>query len=168
MAGDEILMEISGNLTADPELRFTGSGTAVSNFVVASTPRIYDRQNSEWRDGETTFLKCTAWRELAENVAESLVKGSRVTVSGKFITKKFTTKEGEQRTAHEIDATDVGASLRNATAKLTKNTKNTAGQPQGGSQPQGSNQGGGQQQGGYGQADPWGGSPSASDDPWAS
>lgn len=176
MAGDEIIIEVRGNLTADPELRFTGGGTPVSNFTVACTPRIHDRQNNQWSDGETTYLKCTAWRELAENVTESLVKGSRVTVSGKLITKKFTTRDGDQRSALEIDVTDVGASLRNATAKITKVTKNSTGQAQNGGQPQGQpqggsqggNQGGGQPQGGHDQSDPWGGGFSASDDPWAS
>lgn len=169
MAGDEITIPVTGNLTADPELRFTQSGTAVANFTVASTPRIYDRQSNEWRDGETTFLKCTAWREMAENVAESFEKGTPVIVVGKLITKKFTTRDGDQRSANEIEVDSVGPNVRYGTAKFTKTPRkgNGGGYQQGNAQPQG----GGAPQGGQQAAandDPWGGGgTSANDDPWA-
>lgn len=174
MAGDEITIPVTGNLTADPELRFTQSGTAVANFTVASTPRIYDRQTNEWRDGETTFLKCTAWRETAENVAETLEKGTPVIVVGKLITKKFTTRDGDQRSANEIEVDAVGPNIRYGTAKFTKAARkgNQGGggyrqgnaQPQSGGAPQGGQQGGQQA---AANDDPWGGGSTANDDPWA-
>lgn len=150
MAGDEIGVSIPGNLTADPELRFTPNGTPVANFSVASTPRSYNRQTNEWKDGETTYLKCTAWRELAENIAESLKKGSAVIVDGKLITKQFETREGEKRKSIEVDVDNVGASLRKATANVTKNQPKGNGNYQQGGQPQSSAPQGG-----------------ANDDPWA-
>lgn len=170
MAGDEIGVTVPGNLTADPELRFTPNGTPVVNFSVASTPRIYNRQNNEWKDGETTYLKCTAWRELAENAAETLRKGSAVIVDGKLITKSFETREGEKRRSVEVDVDNIGPSLRKATASITKNPPKgnggyqgqTGGAPQGNSQPQA----GSQQV--AANDDPWAdGGNAANDDPWA-
>ncbi|MDQ2638179.1 MAG: single-stranded DNA-binding protein [Actinomycetota bacterium] len=131
MAGDTIITVV-GNLTADPELRFTPSGAAVANFTVASTPRIYDRQSGEWRDGEALFLRCNIWREAAENVAESLTRGSRVIVQGRLKQRSFETREGEKRTVFEIDVDEVGPSLRNATAKVTKTTRSGGGGGYGG------------------------------------
>ena len=114
----ETTVTVVGNLTGDPELRFTPSGAAVANFTVASTPRIYDRQTSEWKDGDALFLRCSVWREAAENVAESLVRGSRVIVSGRLKQRSFETKDGEKRTVVELEVDEVGASLRYATAKV--------------------------------------------------
>ncbi|MGE5763090.1 MAG: single-stranded DNA-binding protein [Mycobacterium leprae] len=119
MAG-ETLITIVGNITNDPELRFTPSGAAVANFTVASTPRTFDRQANEWKDGETLFLRCSIWREAAENVAESLQRGMRVIVTGRLKSRSFETKEGERRTVIELDVDEVGPSLRYATAKVTK------------------------------------------------
>ena len=119
MAGDTTITVV-GNLTADPELRFTPSGAAVANFTVASTPRIYDRQSGDWKDGEALFLRCNIWREAAENVAESLTRGSRVILTGRLKQRSFETKEGEKRTVVELDADEVGPSLKYATAKVSK------------------------------------------------
>ena len=119
MAG-ETLITIVGNITNDPELRFTPSGAAVANFTVASTPRTFDRQANDWKDGETLFLRCSIWREAAENVAESLQRGMRVIVTGRLKSRSFETKEGEKRTVIELDVDEVGPSLRYATAKVTK------------------------------------------------
>ncbi|CMQ37019.1 single-stranded DNA-binding protein [Mycobacterium tuberculosis] len=119
MAGDTTIT-IVGNLTADPELRFTPSGAAVANFTVASTPRIYDRQTGEWKDGEALFLRCNIWREAAENVAESLTRGARVIVSGRLKQRSFETREGEKRTVIEVEVDEIGPSLRYATAKATR------------------------------------------------
>lgn len=126
MAGETIITLV-GNLVEDPELRFTPSGAAVANFRVASTPRTYDRQSGEWRDGDTLFITCNAWRQSAENVAESLQRGMRVVVQGRFKARSFETREGEKRTVFEIDVDDVGPSLRNATAKVTKTTRSQGG-----------------------------------------
>ena len=123
MAGETILTTI-GNLTADPELRFSPSGIAVANFTVASTPRLFDRQSGEWKDGEAIFLRCSIWREAAENVAESLTRGSRVVVTGRLKQRSFETREGEKRTVVEIEVDDIGPSLRYATAKITKASRN--------------------------------------------
>lgn len=179
MAGETIITVV-GNLTADPELRFTASGAPVASFTVASTPRTFDRQANEWKDAETLFMRCSAWRQLAENVAESLTKGSRVVVQGRLQQRSFETREGERRTVVEMQADEVGASLRNATAKLTRTSGGGQGGGFGGGQQggQGGGQGGyggqgGQQGGGYnapggGQADdPWatGGSSSFDNDP---
>jgi single-strand DNA-binding protein len=109
-----------GNLTDDPELRFTPSGAAVAKFRVASTPRFLDKTTNEWKDGEPLFLSCTAWRSLAENVAESLMRGARVIVSGRLKSRTYETKEGEKRTVLEIEVDEIGPSLRYATAKVTK------------------------------------------------
>jgi len=119
MAG-ETNIEIIGNLTADPELRFTPSGAAVANFTVASTPRTLDRQSGEWKDGQALFMRCNVWRQAAENVAESLTRGSRVIVSGRLKQRSFETREGEKRTVVELDVDEIGASLKFATAKINK------------------------------------------------
>src|SRR5690625_3891510 len=120
-------LTIVGNLTADPELRFTPSGPAVASFTVASTPRRYDRQAGEFRDGDTLFMRCTAWRETAENVAESLTKGTRVIVTGRLIQRTFETREGEKRTVVELQVDEVGPSLAKATARVTRTPRNDSG-----------------------------------------
>jgi single-strand DNA-binding protein len=117
----ETTLTVVGNLTADPELRFTPSGTTVANFTVASTPRIYDRQSGEWKDGDALFLRCNVCRELAENVAESLVRSTRVIVTGRLRQRNFETKEGEKRSVVEVDVEEIGPSLRYATTKISKN-----------------------------------------------
>ena len=119
MAG-ETTITIVGNLTADPELRFTPSGAAVANFTVASTPRTFDRQSNEWKDGETLFMRCSIWRDAAENIAESLHRGTRVIATGRLKSRSYDTKEGEKRTVIEIEADDLGPSLKWATASVTK------------------------------------------------
>src|ERR671925_1761152 len=121
MAGETVITLV-GNLVDDPELRFTPSGAAVSNFRLASTPRTYDRQSGEWKDGETLFLTCNVWRQAAENVAESLQRGMRVVVQGRLKQRSYETREGERRTVYEVEVDEVGPSLRNATAKVTKTT----------------------------------------------
>ena len=126
MAGDTIITVV-GNLTADPELRFTPSGAAVANFTVASTPRMFDRQTNEWKDGEALFLRCNIWREAAENVAESLTRGSRVIVSGRLKQRSFETREGEKRTVVELEVDEIGPSLRYATAKVNKASRSGGG-----------------------------------------
>lgn len=119
MAGDTQITVI-GNLTGDPELRFTPSGAAVANFTVASTPRTFDRQSNEWKDGDTLFMRCSIWREAAENVAESLTKGMRVIVQGRLVQRSYETNEGEKRTVVELQVDEVGPSLRYAAAKVTR------------------------------------------------
>ncbi|MDN5859032.1 MAG: single-stranded DNA-binding protein, partial [Pseudonocardia sp.] len=119
MAGDTVITVI-GNLTADPELRFTPSGAAVANFTVASTPRMLDKQSGEWRDGEALFMRCNIWRQPAENVAETLTRGMRVMVTGRLRQRSFETREGEKRTVVELEVDEVGPSLRYATAKVNK------------------------------------------------
>lgn len=119
MAG-ETTITIIGNLTADPELRFTPNGAAVANFTVATTPKVFNKQTNEWVDGDTMFLGCAVWRQYAEHVAESLTKGSRVIVTGRLKSRTFETREGEKRTVFEIDVDEVGPSLRYATAKVTR------------------------------------------------
>src|SRR5213592_1582654 len=126
MAG-ETPITVVGNLTADPELRFTPSGAAVANFTVASTPRTFDRQSNEWKDGEALFLNCSVWRQAAENAAESLTRGMRVIVSGRLKQRSFETKEGEKRTVVELEVDDVGPSLRNASAKVNRVARSGAG-----------------------------------------
>src|SRR3954449_8460306 len=143
MSGETVITVI-GNLTGDPELRFTPSGAAVANFTVASTPRTFDRQANEFKDGETLFLRCSVWREAAENVAESLTKGTRVIVQGRLVQRSFETREGEKRTVVELQVDEVGPSLRYATAKVTRSSKGS-----GGYQRQAAPAGGGQQ------GDPW-------------
>jgi len=156
MAG-ETTITVIGNLTSDPELRFTPAGAAVCNFTVASTPRTFDRQSNEWKDGETLFLRAQVWRESAENVAESLTKGMRVIVSGRLKSRSYETKEGEKRTVIELDVDEIGPSLRYAIAKVnrTQRSGNTqsAGQPSQGGQANGGNQ---TNQGGqFPEGDPW-------------
>ncbi|GAA1932623.1 single-stranded DNA-binding protein [Nocardioides marmoribigeumensis] len=162
MAG-ETPITVIGNLTADPELRFTPSGAAVANFTVASTPRTFDKNTNEWKDGEALFLNCSVWRQAAENVAESLVRGSRVIVSGRLKARSYETREGEKRTVFEIDVDEIGPSLKYATAKVAK-TQRSGGQGGG----FGGGQGGGGYQGGQGGGTPGGqGGGGFSDDPWA-
>ena len=120
MAGDTVITVI-GNLTADPELRWTQSGAAVADFTVASTPRTYDRNAGEWRDGDTLFMRCSVWRETAENVAESLRKGMRVIVQGRLTQRSYDTPQGERRTVVELQVDEVGPSLRRARAQITRN-----------------------------------------------
>ena len=174
MAG-ETPITIVGNLTADPELRFTPSGAAVANFTVASTPRTFDRQANEFKDGETLFMRCSVWREAAENVSESLTRGTRVVVTGRLVSRSWQTQEGENRTVMEMQVDEIGPSLRYATAKVTKAQRGGGqqggwgGQQQGGGQPMGGGQPAGQQGGWGGQQQ--GGSPSGGgqpdSDPWA-
>lgn len=170
MAGDTVITVI-GNLVDDPELRFTPSGAAVANFRIASTPRSFDKQTNEWKDGETLWLGCSVWRQAAENVAESLTKGTRVIVQGRLKSRSYETREGEKRTVFEIDVEEVGPSLRNATAKVNRATR-TGGQG-GSSYGGGQSSAGGQSSGGQTE-DPWSsaGTPArsgaAGNDPWAS
>ena len=126
MAG-ETLITVVGNLVDDPELRFTPSGAAVANFRIASTPRTFDRQTNEWKDGEALFLSCSVWRQPAENVAESLTKGMRVVVQGRLKARSYETREGEKRTVFEIEVEEVGPSLRYATAKVTRAARGAGG-----------------------------------------
>jgi len=154
MAGDTIITVI-GNITGDPELRFTPSGAAVANFTVASTPRQFDRQSNEWKDGETLFMRCSVWRDAAENVAESLQRGTRVIVSGRLKSRSYETKEGEKRTVVEMEVDEVGPSLRYATAKVNRTQRGTGGGGFSGGGGQGGFGGGGQQE------DPWATGPSA-------
>jgi len=162
MAGETVIT-IIGNLTNDPELRFTPSGAAVANFTVASTPRTFDRQSNEWKDGETLFMRCSVWRDAAENVAESLQRGTRVLVTGRLRSRSYETKEGEKRTVVELDVDEVGPSLRYATAKVAKTSRGGGG---GGGFGGGGGGGGGGYSGGGGGGGNYGGNQS-SDDPWA-
>ena len=149
MAGDTVITVI-GNLTSDPELRFTPSGAAVANFTVASTPRTLDRASGEWKDGEALFLRCNIWRQAAENVAESLTRGARVVVQGRLKQRSFETKEGEKRTVFELEVDEIGPSLRYATAKVNKVSRGSG-------------------SGGFGGGSgPAGGGSAPSDDPWGS
>lgn len=164
MAGETVITVI-GNLTADPELRWTGNGAAVAGFTIASTPRTYDRNSGEWKDGESLFLRCSVWREAAENVAESLRKGMRVIAQGRLVQRSYETKEGERRTVVELQVDEIGPSLRNARAQVTR-TNNGQGGYQGAGQrnmqAQGAGEqmrqaaynGGGAQQGGFQQQAP--------------
>jgi single-strand DNA-binding protein len=126
MAGDTIITVV-GNLTSDPELRFTPSGAAVANFTVAATPRTFDRQSGEWKDGQALFMRCAVWRQPGENVAESLTRGMRVMVQGRLVQRSFETKEGEKRTVMELEVDEVGPSLRYATAKVSKVSRSSGG-----------------------------------------
>ena len=193
MAGDTQITVV-GNLVDDPELRFTPSGAAVANFRIASTPRTFDRQSNEWKDGEALFLSCSVWRQAAENVAESLQKGMRVVVQGRLKQRSYETREGEKRTVVELDVEEVGPSLKYATAKVARVQRSGGGggygsQGGGGDDPwasspaQGSNQSGGQPQaqpqgqpqgGGQGGQGGWGGQQGGGQpqgggqsDPWA-
>ncbi len=160
MAG-ETMITVVGNLTDDPDLRFTPSGAAVANFTVASTPRFFDKQTNEWKDGDALFLRCSIWRQAAENVAESLHRGTRVIVSGRLRQRSYETREGEKRTVVELDVDEVGPSLKYATAKTTKTSRSGG--------PSASNEGASNNA-----ADPWatgsgnqGGQQASSNDPWA-
>ncbi|MEV4412437.1 single-stranded DNA-binding protein [Catellatospora sp. NPDC049609] len=157
MAG-ETTITVIGNLTGDPELRFTPSGAAVAKFSVASTPRTLDRATNEWKDGETLFLNCSVWRQAAENVAESLTRGTRVIVSGRLRQRSYETREGEKRTVYELEVDEIGPSLRNATAKVQRMTRSGGGGGGGFGAGSGSGGGGGNSGGGGGFAD---------NDPWA-
>lgn len=127
MAAGDTNLTIVGNLTADPELRFTPSGAAVANFTVASTPRMMDRQTNEWKDGDPLFMRCSIWREAAENVAESLTRGSRVIVTGRLKQRSYETREGEKRTVVELEVDEIGPSLKYATAKVNKASRSGGG-----------------------------------------
>jgi single-strand DNA-binding protein len=170
VAGDTVITVV-GNLTADPELRFTASGAAVANFTVASTPRTFDRASNEWKDGEALFLRCNIWRQAAENVAESLTRGSRVIVTGRLKQRSFETKEGEKRTVIELEVDEIGPSLRYATAKVNRAARGAEGGGGFGSGGGGGYSGGGGGGGGRSNApvdDPWGSAPPAggySDEP---
>lgn len=148
MAG-ETTITVIGNLTNDPELRFTPSGSAVANFTIASTPRTFDRNSNDWKDGETLFLRASVWKEAAENVAESLTKGMRVIVEGRLKQRSYDTKEGEKRTVIELEIDEIGPSLKYANAKVnrTQRSGNSGGNNWGGNS-------GGQQQAPAN--DPWG------------
>jgi single-strand DNA-binding protein len=160
MAAGDTAITIAGNLVDDPELRYTPTGQAVARFRVASTPRFMDRQTNEWKDGESLFLSCNVWRQAAENVAESLQRGMRVIVQGRLKQRSYETKEGEKRTVYEVEVDEVGPSLRNASAKVTKTQRSSGGGGFGGG-----GGGGGGNQGGYGGQG--GGGRQQADDPWA-
>jgi single-strand DNA-binding protein len=184
MAGDTQITVV-GNLVSDPELRYTPTGVAVANFRIASTPRTFDRQANEWKDGDSLFLTCNVWRQAAENVAESLQRGMRVVVQGRLHQRSYETREGEKRTVFEVEVDDVGPSLRNASAKVTKSNRSGGGSSggfggggggggfgggQGGGGQGGSGQGG-SGNGGQGGSGGYGGSSGGGrggDDPWAS
>ena len=179
---NETPITLVGNLTADPELRFTPSGAPVANFTVASTPRTFDRQTGEWKDGDAMFINCSVWRQAAENAAETLTKGMRVIVQGRLRSRSYETREGERRTVFEIEVDEIGPSLRYASAKVQRNAPGGGGGGYGGSQQSsgGGNWGGGQQSsgGGYGGGNAGGGyggggnadnrSSGGGADPWAS
>ncbi|MEY9859979.1 single-strand DNA-binding protein [Catenulispora sp. GAS73] len=158
MAGETVITVV-GNLTDDPELRFTPSGAAVANFTVASTPRTLDKQTNEWKDGDALFLRCSIWRQAAENVAESLTRGMRVIVSGRLRQRSYETKEGEKRTVVELDVEEIGPSLKYATAKVTKANRpgGQGGGGGGGGGGWGGNSGGGGGNSGGGGGGGWGG-----------
>jgi single-strand DNA-binding protein len=145
---NETIITVVGNLTADPELRFTPSGAAVASFTIASTPRTYDRNTNEWKDGEALFLRCSIWRQAAENVAESLTRGMRVIASGRLKQRSFETREGEKRTVIELDVDEIGPSLRYASAKVNKTQRGSAG--------------------GFGSSGSSGSGSAPADDPWSS
>jgi single-strand DNA-binding protein len=158
MAAGDTQITIAGNLVDDPELRFTPAGQPVARFRVASTPRYLDKNTNEWKDGDSLFLTCNVWRQAAENVAESLTRGTRVIVSGRLRQRSYETKEGEKRTVYEIEVDDVGPSLRNASAKVNKVARNGSGGGPSGPAGPGSSGGrapGGQGHAGGGDADPW-------------
>ncbi|MEV6598987.1 single-stranded DNA-binding protein [Actinoplanes sp. NPDC051346] len=159
MAG-ETTITVVGNLTDDPELRFTPSGAAVAKFRIASTPRTLDKQSGEWKDGEPLFLACNIWRDAAEHVAESLQRGSRVIVQGRLRQRSYETREGEKRTVYELEVDEIGPSLRYATAKVQKMSRSGGGGGFGGGGGGGNRQSSGGSGGG-------GGNSSNFDDPWA-
>ena len=163
MAAGDTQITIAGNLVDDPELRFTPAGQPVARFRVASTPRFRDNASGEWKDGDSLFLTCNVWRQAAENVAESLTRGMRVIVSGRLRQRSYETKEGEKRTVYEVEVDEVGPSLRNASAKVSKIARSGSGdggygggqRGSGGSGGSGGRPGGGQGNAGGGEADPW-------------
>jgi single-strand DNA-binding protein len=157
MAAGDTQITIAGNLVDDPELRFTPAGQPVARFRVASTPRFRDNNTGEWKDGDSLFLTCNVWRQAAENVAESLTRGTRVIVSGRLRQRSYETKEGEKRTVYEVEVDDVGPSLRNASAKVNKVARNGSGGGPAGPGGPGSRPGGqgGRGAAGGGDADPW-------------
>ncbi len=183
MAGDTQITVV-GNLVSDPELRYTPTGVAVANFRIASTPRTFDRQANEWKDGDSLFLTCNVWRQAAENVAESLQRGMRVIVQGRLHQRSYETREGEKRTVFEVEVDDVGPSMRNASAKVTKSNRSGGGSGGfgggggggtgsggfGGGGGGGTGGGGGSGGGGQGGSGGYGGSSGGrgGDDPWAS
>ncbi|PPF22972.1 single-stranded DNA-binding protein [Rathayibacter rathayi] len=181
MAGETIITVV-GNLTADPELRYTQGGLAVANFTIASTPRTFDRQANDWKDGEALFLRASVWREFAENVAGTLTKGSRVVATGRLKQRSYETKEGEKRTSIELEIDEIGPSLRYATAQVTRSSGGGGRGQAGGGQGNGGQIGGGQggfgggNQGGSGTAggnrggqaeEPWAPSAPAGGDVWS-
>lgn len=152
MAGDTVIT-VCGNLVADPELKFLGTGAAVASFTIASTPRTFDRQSNEWKDGEALFLRCSIWRQAAENVAESLTRGMRVIAQGRLQQRSYETREGEKRTVIELQVDEIGPSLTFATAKVNRTAR-------------GSDSGrsiSGQAQS---ESDPWGAAPSTDTPPF--
>ncbi|WP_104116511.1 single-stranded DNA-binding protein [Arthrobacter sp. B1805] len=172
MAGETVITVI-GNLTNDPELRFTPSGSAVANFTIASTPRTFDRQSNDWKDGETLFLRASVWREAAENVAETLTKGTRVVAQGRLKSRSYDTKEGEKRTVMELEVDEIGPSLRYASAKVTRTQRSGGGNGGGFGGNSGGNAGGGGfggNSGGSNSGSGWGGggqqAQQPADDPW--
>src|SRR3954454_6438386 len=179
MAAGDTQITIVGNLVNDPELRFTPNGQAVATFRVASTPRFRDQQSGEWKDGESLFLTCNVWRQAAENVAESLQRGMRVIVQGRLKQRSYETREGEKRTVYEVEADEVGPSLKNATAKVNKTQRQGGGGGFGGGGPGGGgfggggqggfggSGGGGQAGGGFGGGGGGGQGGGQADDPWA-
>jgi single-strand DNA-binding protein len=163
MAAGDTQITIAGNLVDDPELRFTPAGQPVARFRVASTPRFLDKSTNEWKDGDSLFLTCNVWRQAAENVAESLTRGMRVIVSGRLRQRSYETKEGEKRTVYEVEVDEVGPSLRNASAKVSKIARSGSGdggygggqRGSGGSGGSVARSSGGQGNAGGGDADPW-------------
>ena len=160
MAAGDTQITIAGNLVDDPELRFTPAGQPVAKFRVASTPRFLDKSTNEWRDGDSLFLTCNVWRQAAENVAESLTRGMRVIVSGRLRQRSYETKEGEKRTVYEVEVDEVGPSLRNASAKVNRASRNGAGGGPAGPGSAGVRSPGGPGNAGGADTDPW-----ASDSP---
>ena len=156
MAGETVITVV-GNLTDDPELRFTSSGAAVANFTVASTPRFFDKNTNDWKDGDALFLRCSIWRQAAENVAETLTKGARVIVQGRLKQRSYETRDGEKRTVYELDVDEVGPSLKYATAKVVKVSRGSGG---------GGGFGGGAPAAAAAPAeDPWASAPAVDDEP---
>ncbi|AXQ51888.1 single strand DNA binding protein [Gordonia phage Catfish] len=171
MAQGDTVITVVGNLTADPELRFTPAGAAVANFTIASTPRVFDRDANEWKDGEALFLRCNIWKDAAENVTESLTKGSRVIAQGRLKQRSYETKEGENRTVIELEVDEIGPSLKYATANISRTERGGGGGGFGnGGNRSGGRSGGGNRRGGGNRQqanDPWSNSPASDAPPWA-
>jgi single-strand DNA-binding protein len=165
----ETIITVVGNLTADPELRYTQNGLAVANFTIASTPRTFDRQSNDWKDGEALFLRASVWREFAEHVAGSLTKGSRVVATGRLKQRSYDDRDGQKRTSIGLEVDEIGPSLRYATAQVTRSTGGGGGGSRGavgggsGSAPSG----GPAKAGGGAQSDPWAQPASSSSDGWS-